>query len=269
MSERVEAFSDPEPKNDRIGDLSELPTSVRSDATQTESGEVQRTSGGIAGVLRASTSGENISAQGILATIGGVRGICEAVVPAAVFLILFVFTQDPRVSAIGPLAVSVIAVVVRAVSRQPVTPALSGLFGVGICAASTLFSGRGETYFLPGFLTNGIWIFALAVSLVARWPLIGLLLGFMRGSLTAWRKQPLLRRAATLCTWIWLALFTARLGVQLPLYFAAQTSEPGALEALGLARIVMGVPLFALAAVFSWLILSKVSARVPEAADAD
>ena len=58
-------------------------------------------------------------------------------------------------------------------------------------------------------------------------------------------------------------MFTARLGVQLPLYFADETG------ALGVARLVMGVPLFALAVLFTWLLLSRASSMVDASSSED
>ena len=218
-----------------------------------------RLSSGLGRAVAAGVAGESISARGILDAIGGVRGVLESLIPASVFLVVYVFTQDARVAVIAPLVLSVLAVVARVWVRQPLSAALSGFVGVLVCAAATLFTGRGEDFFLPGFWINGAWILAHTVSLLVGWPLIGLLLGFLRGSLTEWRKMPMLRRAASFCTLLWIAVFAARLAVQLPLYAAANAGDAGAVEALGVARLVMGVPLFALAVLFTWLVLCRVS----------
>ncbi|MFV0435085.1 MAG: DUF3159 domain-containing protein [Leucobacter sp.] len=224
--------------------------------------------GGLGSVVQAGLSGEAVSARGVLASIGGWRGIAETLVPATLYLVFFVATRDARVSAIAPLVLAVIAFAVRLIRREPVQAALSGLLGVAICVGVTLFTGRGEDYYLPGFWINAAWLVAHTVSLLVGWPLIGLLLGFLRGSLTAWRKTPVLRRAANVCTLFWIALFGGRLAVQLPLYFAAQNGDPGATDALGLARLLMGVPLFALAVILTWLVLSRVSASLDDKSQA-
>jgi hypothetical protein len=56
-------------------------------------------------------------------------------------------------------------------------------------------------------------------------------------------------RSYSRASWVWVALFSLRLSVQLPLYLAS------ALTALGVARIAMGIPLFAVGIWLSWLIL--------------
>ncbi|WP_336650997.1 MULTISPECIES: DUF3159 domain-containing protein [unclassified Leucobacter] len=221
--------------------------------------------GGLGSVVEAGMHGEGVSARGVLDAIGGWRGIAEALVPATLYLGVYIVTRDARVAAIAPLVIALLAFGWRLIRREPVSAALSGLVGVLICVAVTMFTGRGEDYYLPGFWINAAWIVAHTVSLLVGWPLIGLLLGFLRGSLTEWRRIPVLRRAAKLCTVFWIAAFGARLAVQLPLYFAAERGGgDAAVDALGLARLLMGVPLFALAAILTWLVLSRVSASLAE-----
>lgn len=207
-------------------------------------------------------SGEAVSAGGVLAAIGGWRGVLESLLPATVYLVVYVITQDARLSAIAPLVIAGIAVIWRLVRREPLTAALSGVIGVVVCVAAVMFSGEGSSYFVPGFFINAAWILAHFISLLIGWPIIGLLLGMLRGSLTEWRTIPVLRRAVQLVTVFWIIVFSARLGVQLPLYFADNTG------ALGVARLVMGIPLFALAVLFTWLLLSRAGAMVDAAAGA-
>lgn len=212
--------------------------------------------GGLGRVVEAGLSGDAVSARGVLEAIGGWRGIVESLLPATVYLGVFVITRDARLSAIAPLVLAGAAVLWRLLRKEPLTAALSGVLGVAVCVAAVMLSGEGSSYFVPGFFINAAWILAHTVSLLIGWPLIGLLLGFLRGSLTAWRRVPELRHAAQLTTVLWIAVFAARLAVQLPLFFSGST------EALGIARLVMGVPLFALAVLFTWLVLSRVGSLV-------
>lgn len=207
--------------------------------------------------VRAGLEGERVSRQGVLDAIGGWRGVFETVVPGALYLAVYTFTQDPRVSAIAPAILALIAVVVRLLRREPLASAFSGAIAVGVCVFATLMTGRGEDYFLPGFWTSGAWAVGLLVSLLVGWPLIGFAFGALRGDFTGWRRDASLKRAAYVVTAIWFAMFVSRLAVQLPMYFG------GHVEQLGIARLVMGLPLFALVVLLSWLILS----RVPESSD--
>lgn len=241
-----------------------LPESA--DSSLTADSVAHKALGGSLGrVVEAGMSGEAVSATGVLEAIGGWRGVVESLLPATVYLVVFVITGDARLSAVAPLVIAAAAVAWRLARREPLTAALSGVLGVVICAAAVMFSGEGSSYFVPGFFINGAWILAHTISLLVGWPLIGLLLGVLRGSLTEWRQIPALRRTAALVTVFWIFVFAARLAVQLPLYFADETGS------LGVARLVMGVPLFALAVLFTWLLLSRVSAMVgpPEGAPDD
>ena len=212
-----------------------------------------RFGGALGRTVQAGLSGEAVSARGVFQAIGGTQGVLESLLPGLIFLITFVFTQDARISAIAPAVLALGAVTVRLVRREPLVSALSGAIAVAVCVAATLLTGRGEDYYLPGFWINGIWIAALTVSVLTRWPLLGLAMGALRGDITGWRENPLLRRAAYTATVLWLVLFGARLAVQLPLYLS------GAVEALGIARLVMGIPLFAIVVLFTWVLLSRAS----------
>jgi len=71
----------------------------------------------------------------------------------------------------------------------------------------------------------------------------------LRGGDMSWRKDPRQVRDFSRASWVWVVLFSLRLAVQLPLYLA------DAVTALGVARIAMGIPLFAVGIWLSWLIL--------------
>lgn len=240
--------------------MSEQPASDNAAETNPEPTRSENPSalgGGVGRAVRAGLNGESLTRHGILEAIGGWRGIAETLVPGLLFLIMFTITRDARLAAIAPAVLAVVAVAIRLIRREPLTSAFSGAAGVAIAVAATLFTGRGEDYYLPGFWTNGIWSAALLLSVFIGWPLLGFVLGGLRGDLRAWRRDRSLRRVATWLTLLWLLLFVARLAVQLPLYFAGRADAPGAIEALGVARLVMGLPLFALVIVFTWLVLSR------------
>lgn len=101
---------------------------------------------------------------------------------------------------------------------------------------------------------------ALIVSVLVRWPIVGVVVALLRQEGFAWRTdralRPVLRRY-TIATWLWIGLFLVRLAVQVPLYLTAATAW------LGTARLVMGVPLWALVLWFTWLLVRERPA-VPE-----
>lgn len=210
-----------------------------------------RLGGGLAKAVRAGSEGEAVSASGVIAAVGGWRGVIEAVLPALIFVVMFVATNDARLSALVPGALAILLLLVRLVRRETLISAFSGIFGVGVAVIITLVTGRGVDYFLSGFIVNIVWGAGLLVSLLIGWPVLGFIVGMLRGDLTGWRRELPTRRIASLVTLLWLALFIARLAVQVPMYLA------GDVAALGIARIVMGIPMFALLVVVTWLLMRR------------
>lgn len=193
-------------------------------------------------------SGEPLTGAEVLRILGGVRGIIESFAPATIYLVIFAITQNVLVSAIAPLVASIGAVTLRLVQRVTVVPALTGLAGVLVCTLTTVLTGNPEDYFLPGLIVNLCWFVGLSASVLIRWPLLGFVIGLSRGSLTEWRTNQRLRGAAYLASYVWLALFALRLAVQVPLFLADQVTW------LGIARVTMGLPLYALVILFTWMI---------------
>lgn len=65
----------------------------------------------------------------------------------------------------------------------------------------------------------------------------------------SWREVPDELRRYTLATWLWLAAFLLRLAVQVPLFLG------GSVAWLGTARLVMGLPMWALVLWVTWLLV--------------
>jgi len=104
-------------------------------------------------------------------------------------------------------------------------------------------------FFLPGLVANAGYALAYAISIAVRWPLLGVFLAIASNRGMEWRHDPARVRAYSRASWVWVALFSLRLAVQLPLYLT------GAVVALGVTRVAMGVPLFAVGIWLSWVIL--------------
>lgn len=202
--------------------------------------------------LGAMTEGDAPTGKALLAAMGGVRGIVEAILPGLLFLIVYTLTLDLIPSIIAPVALGVVFSIARLVQRQPITQAVGGLFGIALSAVLALLSGRAEDFYVVGFWTNGAYAAALLVSVLVGWPIVGLIAGYLMGTGTSWRAHPGQRRAMRWLTLVWVAMFAARLIVQLPLYFS------GNVEMLGTLRLLMGVPLYAPLLVLSWLVVRAV-----------
>jgi hypothetical protein len=202
--------------------------------------------------------GEAPTGVALLAAIGGVRGIVESILPGLVFLVIYTATESLLLSVLIPVGVAVVFVAVRLFSKTPVTSAVAGLIGIGASALLALVSGRAADNFILGFYVNGVWIVALTVSLIVRWPLIGVIVGLLRSEGTGWRQHKAKFRVATITTTLWVGLFSARLLVQVPLALA------GEIKLLGASKLLMGLPLYAAVLWVTWLLVKAVySPRQP------
>ena len=194
----------------------------------------------------------------VLGSVGGVRGIMEAALPATVFLATYLIADELAAAILVAVAVGVIFTVLRLAQRGPLVQSFSGLIGVLICAGFAYFSGEARGYFIPGFFINAGYIVALSVSVAVKWPVMGILFGVIRGEGFDWRQNRLQRRRYALATWIITAVLAARLFVQVPLYYADEET------ALGVSRVVMGVPLYAFALWLGWMITRDRQPSTPE-----
>lgn len=207
--------------------------------------------------------GEVPRASALLRAIGGVRGLVESILPGLGFLVVYTITQELVASVLAPVAVALCFVAARLAARTSATLAFAGLFGVGISAVLAMLTGRAEDNFLPGLIINVVSVAVLLTSIVLKWPLIGIIVGFLANEGTEWRARPAKRRVLTLATWLWVGLFGARLLFQAPLYFAGQT------EWLAATKLVMGVPLYAAMVWVTWLLVRTVYPRPIAAAGGD
>ncbi|KQP55587.1 DUF3159 domain-containing protein [Agreia sp. Leaf283] len=195
------------------------------------------------------TPGETPTAASLLRAIGGVRGLIESLLPGLAFLVIYTITGDLTPSVVAPVIVAVVFIVVRAITRSPVMPAVTGLLGVAVSAALALFTGRAEDNFLPGLIINAVSLVVLLVSIIARWPLIGVIVGLLTGDTTGWRSDRAKFRVVLVATWCWVGLFALRLGVEGPLYLAGNAA------ALGSVKLILGVPLYAAMLWVTWLLV--------------
>jgi hypothetical protein len=192
--------------------------------------------------------GETPTAGALLSAIGGVRGLVESIVPGLGFLVTYTITKELLPSVLAPLAVSVIFIVIRLLTRQSVTTALAGALGIGISAALALFTGNANDNFVPGFFINGTVLLIMLVSLAVRRPFVGVLVGLLLND-DDWRKDPAKLRVAAIATILWATLSALRLAVQVPLYFASTA------DALAATKLIMGVPLYAGLLWVTWLLV--------------
>lgn len=189
----------------------------------------------------------------LIEEIGGPQGIADSSIPAIVFVAVYTLAGN-RISLAGACAVGagLLIAILRLIKGESLRFALAGFVGVAIAAFIADRTGRAEDFFLPGLLLNVLYATAYLVSILVRWPLIGVIIGpTLGGEGTAWRQDPHAMRAYTRASWVWVGVFSSRLAVQLPFYLA------GSVVALGIARTAMGLPVFGLGLWLSYLILKR------------
>ncbi|HEX7833903.1 MAG TPA: DUF3159 domain-containing protein [Pseudolysinimonas sp.] len=192
--------------------------------------------------------GEAPSGRALLGAVGGIRGLIEAILPGLGFLVLYTITHDLWLSVLTPFAIAVVFIVVRAAQRQPVTPAITGAIGIALSAGLAIWTGNIANNFLLGFVINGVAVVALVISLLARRPLVGVIVGLLTGD-DHWRHDPAKLRVGYVTTVLWLLLSGLRLAVQVPLYLADLP------DALAATKLLMGVPLYLALLWVTWMLV--------------
>ena len=195
-------------------------------------------------------------AEPTLATLlGGRGGAVDATVPVLAFVAVFTLA-DARawtwpVAWAGGAAVlaATLVGVVRVAGGKPARSVVFGLLGVAVAALVALSTGRAVDFFLVQIVSNAASALAWVVSIMVRWPLLGIVVGVLLGQRTRWRRDPDLVRGYQRASWVWVAQYLVRLAVFLPLYAA------GSVIALGVARTVLTWPLVALCVFLSWPLL--------------
>ena len=176
--------------------------------------------------------------------LGGRRGLFDSGAAGALFVLLYTaggyWWPDAalRYALWAALAASLVLAAIRLLRRESLRQTLFGLFGVGLGALLAARSGNAANFYLPGLFIQAGYGLAYLVSVLVGWPVLGLLLGPLLGEGLSWRNDPPRKALYRRATLVWVAMFALRLAVQLPLYLA------GATIALGVARLVMGWPVF-------------------------
>ncbi len=201
------------------------------------------------------TPGEVPTGKSLLAAVGGVRGLIEAVLPGLAFLVIYSITQNVVLSVLAPLILAVVFVIVRRATGTPITQAFAGVIGIAISAALALITGRGAENFLPGIIVNSISLLVIVVSITVRWPLIGVIVGFLTNEGLDWKKDTRKRRMLYVASWLWAGLFTVRLAVAVPLYLTNQV------QWLAATKLILGIPLYAGLLWITWLMVRAVYSR--------
>ncbi len=184
--------------------------------------------------------------------LNGRRAAVDATLPAVGFVVGWLVAGRSVWAGAGAAVACALAVSVwRLRHGDKPRAVLIGLLGVSVAALVALRTGRAEDFFLLQLLSNAASALVWAVSIVIRWPLLGLVVGAVLGQRTRWRRDPALLRAYGLGSWVWVLQYVVRVAVFLPLYAAGQV------VALGVARVALTWPLVAACLAVSWWVIRR------------
>ena len=203
--------------------------------------------------LRKTDDGYQLDAKSLLGSVGGVQGLIETTLPGFLYVLTFTITRDVVIAA-SVVGVAVLALTIRHfVLKRPWTQLVGSLVGVGLAIWLTLRpGGQAGDFYLKDFWINAAYGSVLLLSVIVRFPLIGLLMGFLTNQGLSWRKDRRKVRFFDLVTLLWVGLFATRLIVEVPLYLA------GDVVTLGFVKIVLGLPFYLTMIWMSWLLLRGV-----------
>ncbi|MDQ3403251.1 MAG: DUF3159 domain-containing protein [Actinomycetota bacterium] len=193
----------------------------------------------------------------LLEQMGGISGLIYSSVPVLVFVLANAFF-GLSAGIWSALGAAVLITVVRVVRKEPLQPAISGFFGVGIAAFIAYQTGEAKGFFLFGIWTSLVYGGVFLLSVILRWPLVGVIWSGLNGLGQGWRKDKASRLGYDIATLTFVAVFAARYIVQSWLYDEDLTGW------LAFARLAMGYPLFAVALVVTVWAVRRAKRRQEE-----
>ncbi|MGH3876277.1 MAG: DUF3159 domain-containing protein [Actinophytocola sp.] len=184
--------------------------------------------------------------------LGGRRGAVDASIPPAVFVLGWLVSgQSIGWGALAAVVAGALVGAIRLRRGGRVTAVLASVAAVAAGALVALYTGRAQDFFLVQLLSNVASALAWAVSILVRWPLLGVVVGLVIGQRTRWRRDPDLVRAYGRASWVWVGQYTLRVIVFGLLWWS------GWVVALGVARIALSWPLVALTVAASAFVLKR------------
>ena len=219
----------------------------------------------VSGEADAQQTVEQVIRTRIGTALGGWYGSLETALPTIAFVLTWVVTKDVRTAVIASAVLLVVLAVVRQVVGGSWRFLGTAVVATALAAFFALRSGQAEDAFLPGILTSAAYGVGALVSIFARWPLVGFIVGMgdprYLEQPTAWRKDEGLVRVCSRLTWVLVALFAVRVAIMLPLYLAGEVAW------LGITKVLLGWPAYLLAIVVMGMLLA--TGRTPQTDDVE
>ncbi|WP_406638753.1 DUF3159 domain-containing protein [Amycolatopsis sp. WGS_07] len=186
----------------------------------------------------------------LFAAMGGWRTVAEGVASRVLFLITYLATDQVSTSALVAVGGVVVFAVIRVFTDRKYWQPAIGLAIFGVSALLAGSTGNAVDFYLPAVLTQAVGGAVFLLSILVRWPVLGLVLGAARGERFSWRRDPSQRRRYQLCTAIFLAKYVLATAALLPLYLTERVTP------LGIAATLLGgAPAMGVCAYLCWRVL--------------
>jgi len=196
--------------------------------------------------------------------LGGIRGVLESSIPIAVFIIVNFWALRPAM--IVSIGSALLIAVVRLLHRQTIRHAVNGVFGVAIGVAFAWKTGSAKDFYLPGIILSAVYGLAMIASVLVRRPLVGWIWSLLiAGGSTRWRDRPPMVRLFSRLTLLWAGTYLVKVAIQTWLFGNTGAHDPG--TALGIARLALGYPPYALLLAFTVWSVRRLIAANPSLAD--
>ncbi|CAM3170631.1 DUF3159 domain-containing protein [Stackebrandtia soli] len=197
------------------------------------------------------SDGRSEHPETLASLLGGRRGAIDATLPPVAFALAWAISQSIPISVVAAVVVGIGVAIHRLRGGTRPRAVLISLGGVVIAGIIALYTGRAEDFFLLQLLSNGGSALAWAVSIVIRWPLLGVVVGTALRQGGRWRRDPALLASYGAASWVWVCQYLIRLAVFIPLWWL------GWATALGFARAALTWPLIAACIAVSWWVFKR------------
>ena len=203
---------------------------------------------------RFDADGDPTREESLSRLLGGGRAALEASVPPIAFLAAWLASGGALAVAVAwSIAASAALVVVALVQRRRPRAALIGMLATAVAAMVAYYTGDARDFFLIQLLSNAASALAWAISILVRWPLLGVIVGGLIGTRTRWRRDPALLRAYARASWIWVLQYAVRVVVFTALWWLDEPTW------LAIMRAALTYPLvIACVAASGWVLFAAI-----------
>jgi hypothetical protein len=194
---------------------------------------------------------EKAPEKSVMQQLGGWAGMLMDIgLPWIAFTLVYAFSDhDLKLALIVAISAAAVVGVFRLIRRQQLGNVIGGFLGVLISAWTAHRTGQAQDVYLPGILLNAGFGVGYLITIVTRYPLFGLVYGAITQTGFAWRRDEMLFKALNRVTMVFLGQVAVRLAIMLPLYLAHSVN------ALGIAKIALGLPFYAVTLWVSYAVL--------------